>query len=291
MGRGRLVGLAVAAWCAVLAPVAVAKEPVHVQWERLLPALEPAGAAPESLPPDCVELVIACVDAVADDLGARADALGCDHRAIFPRNYQRLTQELRKAIVQPGRFTSQRFMVAEVVLFERLMANAYDGVKVPEAWQVAFDAWAGGDTFGVQDLLLGINAHVQRDMPYVLAAMGLGSKADHDEVNEVLDDAFATIVDEVADRYDPSTSLFASPLTPADDVLGIELVRTWREGVWRNAEALVRARTPKQRARVERRIELNAAATARMLAVAGPPGYAATRDAYCTARAATSARG
>jgi hypothetical protein len=276
---------AVAGGGGLLPAAAVAREPVHVHWESLLGPLQRPGDSPTSLA-ECPKLRITCIDDVARRLGARADALGCDHRAIFARNYQRLTEVLRKFVAQPGFFSSRRFLVAEDMLFARLFFDAYDGRHVPEAWRIAFDAWRGGDTYGVQDLLLGINAHVQRDMPYVVAAMGLGRKDDHDRVNEVLDAAYGTIVDEVADAYDPSTAVFASPLTPVDDVFGIELVRAWREGVWRNAEALVAAKTDAERAAVEQRIEGNAAATARMLAIAGPPGYGAIRDAYCRQRLA-----
>lgn len=265
------------------APAAPAKEPVHVHWESLLPQLVQPGDRPGRLV-ECPKLRIRCVDQVARRLGARADALGCDHRAIFPRNYQRLTQVLRQFIARPGFFGDRDFLIAEAVLFERLFDDAYSERAVPDAWQIAFDAWAGRDTFGIQDLLLGINAHVQRDMPYVVAAMGLGRKRDHDKVNEVLDEAYERIVDEVGERYDPAMGLFASPLTPVDDVFGIELVRVWREGVWRNAESLVAARSPGERDAVARRIELNAATTARLLSLTGPPGYGAVRESYCRAQ-------
>ena len=47
------------------------------------------------------------------------------------------------------------------------------GEPIPEAWRIAFQAAEDGDKAGVQDMLLGINAHVQNDMPFVLASLGL----------------------------------------------------------------------------------------------------------------------
>ncbi len=258
--------------------------PPALDWESLLPALVAPGDQPNRLA-ECRHVRISCVDDVARHLGERADALGCDHRAIFARNYQRLTQVLRSYIARPRFFSNRRFLIKEDVLFARLFFRAYDGGFVPEAWQIAFDAWRQGDTIGVQDLLLGINAHVQRDMPYVVAAMGLGSKSDHDAVNQVLDAAYGPIVDEVTRRYDPLTSIFASPVTPIDDEAAGQLIRTWREGVWRHAEQLVAARNPAALALVKRGIEANAAATARVLAVPRYPGYGVTRDAYCATHA------
>lgn len=263
------------------APAANAAEPIHIHWESLLPQLVAPGDGPGRLA-ECPKPRIACVDQVAAGLHARSKALGCQHRAIFPEIYARLTEQLRRAIVTPQYFKDRRFLIQEAVLFKRLLDRSYDGVFVPEAWKIAFDAWRDGDTVGAQDLLLGINAHVQRDMPYVVAAMGLGSKSDHDRVNEVLDAAYAPIVDLVTQRYDPMTS-YASALSPVSDVFGIELVRGWREGVWRNAEAILSARTPSDRAAVDQRIETNAATTARLLAAPRYPGYGPTRDAYCAA--------
>lgn len=267
----------------VVAAPAAAREPVHVHTESLLPALVRSGDRPGRLA-ECAKPRIACVDAVIRRLRRRADKLGCDHRAVFARNYQRLTEVLRSYIARPDFFSDRKFLDFEDVLFARLFFNAYDGRYVPEAWRIAFASADSGDSYAITDLLLGINAHVQRDMPYVVATMQLGRKSDHDRVNEVLDDAYERITREVIDRYDDSTAVFASPLTPVDDIMGIELVRGWREGVWRNAEALLNAHTPQERAAVDQRIELNAATSARLLSQPGPPGHRAARDAYCASR-------
>jgi hypothetical protein len=138
-------------------------------------------------------------------------------------------------------------------------------------------------------MLLGINAHVQNDMPFVLAALtlrdpkGRTRKDDHDRMNEVLDAAFETVVREVSDRFDPLAAYETWRLSPVTDVFGVELVKLWREGVWRNAERLTNARSDAERAQVAQSIHAQAAATARMIALGttGPPGYRATRDAYC----------
>jgi hypothetical protein len=74
-----------------------------------------------------------------------------------------------------------------------------------------------------------------------------------------------------------------SPLIPLDDLAGLELTRTWREVVWRNAERLANARSEAEWTRVARSIEEYAELNARLIAAAGLPGYRATRDAYCAA--------
>jgi hypothetical protein len=136
-------------------------------------------------------------------------------------------------------------------------------------------------------MLLGINAHVQNDMPFVLAALGLRTrsgasrKEDHDVINEVLDSSYEKVVRAVRDRFDPQVGLTNSELTPADDVLGLELVKGWRELVWRNAERLLNAEDDAERKQVSDQIQANAANWARGFAAAEQSGHRARRDAYC----------
>ncbi len=141
-------------------------------------------------------------------------------------------------------------------------------------------------------MLLGINAHVQNDMPFMLAAITLRDarghtrKDDHDAENKILDDAYDEVVREVARRYDPLASLQLESTAPASDIFGAELVKLWRESVWRNAERLVNAKSDEERKSVADSIHAQAAATASLISTAatGPPGYRATRDAYCAQR-------
>ena len=103
------------------------------------------------------------------------------------------------------------------------------------------------------NLSLGINAHIQRDLPFALAAIGLvkpdGSsrKTDHDRVNIFLNRVTDDLYAEIARRFDPTVDDANLPGT-ADDTGVFQLIPTWREIAWRNAERLVSAPTPEQRA-------------------------------------------
>ena len=68
------------------------------------------------------------------------------------------------------------------------------------------------------------------------------------------------------------------------------MVKGWREGVWRNAERLLAARTDAQRQRVTDSIETNAVSWANLMAAPQTPGYRAQRDAYCAAGGAKADR-
>jgi hypothetical protein len=176
-------------------------------------------------------------------------------------------------------------------LYFRSVALYERNRPVPEAWRIAFDTARSGDANGGQDMLLGINAHVQRDMPFVLATVGMRKrngdtrKPDHDVVNGILSDAYEPIVKAIGQRYDSLVTISNASWNPVDDVAGLEMVKGWREGVWRNAERLVAAKTAKQRRQVVDSIEMNAATWARLIASGTTgPGYRAQRDVYCASR-------
>ncbi|HEX6715355.1 MAG TPA: DUF5995 family protein, partial [Thermoleophilaceae bacterium] len=185
-------------------------------------------------------------------------------------------------------------LYVEDALFANIYINTlrdYErGNSVPPAWQIAFDTAKRADVNAAQDMLLGINAHVQNDMPFVLAALGQRTKAtasrkpDHDKMNEILDAAYERVVRQIEDRFDPLVATTNARWTFADDYAGLEMVKQWRENVWRNAERLLAAKTSAERAQVARQIQQYAAGWAQT--IANPiqvPGYRAQRDGYCDA--------
>jgi hypothetical protein len=123
----------------------------------------------------------------------------------------------------------------------------------------------------------------------VLASLGLhkpngkSRKPDHDEANGTLNRAYEDVVSEIRKRFDPAMDLSNPQFVTLDDLAGLELVRGWRELVWRNAERLLNAKNAKERRQVSQSIESNAATTATAIAAGGIPGYGATRDAFCEA--------
>src|SRR5260370_11935634 len=111
-------------------------------------------------------------------MGAVQERFGCDHRAVFATTYLTLTEVLRDTLRRDPHFFADRdYRIYEDALFANYYFRTLDdnaaGRPVPQAWQIAFQTAASGDANGAQDMLLGINAHVQRDMPYVMATLGL----------------------------------------------------------------------------------------------------------------------
>ncbi len=293
----RLALVSLVAALVLLAPgTARAQDPPFVGWTQLLPGLT-TQYTPSS-ENDCAAGRTHCVDAVIREMRRRFNPLAtaCDHDAIFALTYLRTTEEYRRAIDEPGFFQDTPFVNHEDAVFARYYFEAFDAWRagrrgaVPPAWAAAFRAAADHAVTATGNILLGINAHVQRDLPFVLAAIGLvkpdgtSRKRDHDRVdvilNRVIDDVFA----ETARRFDPTVDDTNLPGT-LDEAALFQIIAGWREIAWRNAELLVSAGSPAARARVADVIETAAASQAALIRVTmgyGLLGSSAARDAYCS---------
>jgi hypothetical protein len=269
-------------------------------WSAFLPAFDTLEN-PQPRPVEhCRRARLRCVERVERKLLALRSRLGCDHKAIFPVTYAHVTRRVAEALQEPGFYSSKPWLIYQDVIFADYFFRAFDaheaGQPVPPAWQVAFDAWEQGRTSAGHDMLLGINAHVQRDMPFVLAELGLHTKKgasrkpDHEKGNIVLSRAYDAIMDDIAEHYDPLVGVADASPSPVDDIGALHLVRGWREGVWRNAERLLNASTPEEYAQVAQSIELHAEAWARSFVAMAPPvdAYGKRRDAYCAAAAGST---
>lgn len=290
MGPRRLAVVALVL-AALAGPGAAPAPPVLPTTDLLPPVAADDPAADRAR--ECGSTGLRCLREVERALGRWERHFGCDHRAVFPTVYRMLTRETRLAIeADPDQFDDPAGLGYEAALFYELYEGAITdhlaGRPVSEAWRLAFDAALRGDWTGGHDMLLAISAHVQRDMPYVLADVGLAlpdgrsRKPDHDQMNRVLAAAYAPIAREVGRRYDPLMSDVES-LPVVDDVGAQQLVAGWREGVWRNAESLVTtAGTPLAPTSVAA-IEANATTWAHAIRNGEVPGRRALRDAHCEA--------
>lgn len=278
--------------------VASAEDPTFVDWSSLLPATGGLAYEPTS-DDECVAGKLSCVDKVIRIMTKRFDALAatCDHDAIFALTYLRTTEEYRRAVEEPGFFEDPNFVNHEDAVFAAFYFDAFDAyqagdlARVPGAWKVAFDAAADSAVSAKGNVFLGMSAHINRDLPYVLEGIGLvkpdgtSRKADHDKVNTFLNRVSDVIFPEIARRFDPSAH-DGSQDGGTDDFASFQIVPTWREQAWRNAERLALAQTPEERALVEASIE--SYATAAAIELRDATAYnallgqsSAERDAHC----------
>jgi hypothetical protein len=296
MPRVSVVSLLLAAALLLAPGAARADDPPYVGWTDLLPGL--STQFDPSSENDCTAGRTRCVDAVIREMKRRFDPLAasCDHDSIFALAYLRTTEEYRRTINDPTFFDDTAFVNHEDVVFARYYFDAFDAwharrdEAVAPAWAIAFRAAADHAVTASGNLTLGINAHVQRDLPFALAAIGLvkpdGSsrKPDHDRVNQILNRVTDDLYAEIARRFDPTIDDANLPGS-ADDFGVFQILPTWREIAWRNAERLASADSLAERAQVAAGIETYAASQAEAIRQAtayGPLRNSAARDAYCS---------
>src|SRR4051794_2611372 len=101
-----------------------------------------------------------------------------DRRAIFLTLYGIVSTEMR-ARVANGAFKDNVWVHRYAVAFANLYRQALEDYEannraaVPKAWRLCFDAAHAGTGLVLQDMFLGVNAHVNNDLPYALTAVSI----------------------------------------------------------------------------------------------------------------------
>lgn len=282
-----------------------AKADPPTPWSAIAPTLTPAFQ-PTS-PNICNRGANECVDSVVAEMQRREAPLdaACSHSEIFALTYLRTTEEYRQSALTPGFFQDPAFINHQDALFAKYYFDAWDKYRagqtsqVSPAWRIAFQAADQKRVSGLGNLLLGMSAHVNRDLPYVLAAIGLkkpdgtSRKPDHDKVNDFLRTVMQPLLEEIEERFDPSIGLVQFEGTTLDEEAFFQILVGWREQAWQNAQLIVAAGSnPFARALVDAQIETVAATAANAILAAtsyNPITGAlfgvtrAQRDAYCAA--------
>lgn len=285
-----------------LVPVAPASaaDPPFIGWSAALPPIVTQYDVTSS--DACVAGRVECVQATIRRMQRRFDPLAarCAHSAVFSLSYLRTTQTYLRTARTAGFYRDPRFVNHEDVAFAQMYFDAYDAyaagrlARVPLAWRTAFRAGATSQVTGTGDLLLGMNAHINRDLPFVLATIGLvapdgtSRKPDHNQINVMLNRVVRPLIDEEDARFDPDMKPWDTPYGAGYTGL-FQTIESWREGAWRAAEQLVSAPDAAAREKVAASIEANAAATAQSIVAATrytpPVSSTRRRDTYCAARA------
>jgi hypothetical protein len=274
--------------------LAALTDPFAYGWTAHLPAW-PDEEHLRSAAKDCPPGKVQCVDQVIREMTRRYERLGCDHAAAFAMTYLLTTEEYRRAVEDPHFFADNAFLNHQDAVFAAVYFDAIDDWRrgrldqVPPAWRIALDAHDRQVVNGLGDTLLGMNAHIRRDLPFVLAAIGMvtpdgtSRKPDHDRVNVFLERVQAEIRQELVRRHDPTVAAAGVPGTDLDEVATFHLIQLWREEAWRKAELLTAAPTPAARDRVARFIEADAAASALAIRTLFASADPAPRAAHCAA--------
>lgn len=178
-----------------------------------------------------------------------------DRRAIFLTCYLMMTRNMI-AYANDGGFHDTPWMYALLYrfieyYFDALDAWDHDAASTPAAWRSAFEADQQPDLHVLQNLMLGVNAHISYDLIYALLdvlrpdwdTLDADHRAqryqDYVIVNRVICDTLDAVQDGVVERHSPAMNWVDLGFGRLDERLTERMIARWREDSWESALALL----------------------------------------------------
>ena len=167
----------------------------------------------------------------------------------FNRLYLRVTESVRQAVgttaFRDARFMSELDIVFANLYFAAVSAADVDPLRAPSAWRPLLGARASRRNSRLQFALAGMNAHINRDLPYGIVTVfeKLGGdlatdqvrRADFDSINELLD----RVEGEVKNDFSHGViGVIDDAAGTVDDLAAMWNVRAARQAAWTNAQVL-----------------------------------------------------
>jgi len=205
-----------------------------------------------------------------------------DPKRIFHATYLRTTIAVAEQIARPGGFAdpqwTERWDVAFAELYLEALEQLQAGEQTSRPWAVAFGARRGLPV--LNRLLLGMNAHINYDLPQALLAVITDEEFDDTELigrreadHKAIDDILASRVpaegDELVSSYGPG-SLPDRLLKPFNESGTRRFLREARQKVWANALSLSQARRTGAGAYAARLAELEELSAAKVTELQAP---------------------
>jgi hypothetical protein len=194
-----------------------------------------------------------------------------DRRLVFLTCYRMMTENITAA-VEARDFEDPEWVNTLMINFADLYFRALDAYESgqadsPPVWQIAFKAASNPHTHVLQDLVLGVNAHINYDLVFALSDL-LASEwqqlspeqrqmryRDHRHVNDVISKTVDAVQDQVIDRFEPLFGVMDKLLGPIDEWMTSWLISDWREEVWEHATRMLDQADETERQAILRHVE------------------------------------
>ena|SRR5664280_340398 len=187
------------------------------------------------------------IAAVVSSMQERLDRLPprLSHQRVFLSTYQRTTQAIGDAIERAS-FEDPEWVARWDIAFANLYLSALDtelagGATVPRPWRLAFAS--SSDLSPLRHVLLGINAHINYDLPQALLAVISNDdfsdrllldrrRRDSERIDKVLSSRVAAEDDELTAAG--GATILDRVLTPLNQLGSKRFLREARQKVWHN---------------------------------------------------------
>lgn len=194
-----------------------------------------------------------------------------DGRRIFLSCYRMMTSNMLAGLNEPL-FVDRQWMRTFILRFADYYETALDAYEndpatAPPVWRLAHDSARDNKTWPLQDLLLGVNAHINYDLVLTVDELlrptwqrlspeqQMRRKQDYDRVNDIIAGTIDAVQDTVLEPAMPLMDWVDRLLGRTDEWLLSGLLTGWRNEVWENASHLMLAEDPDQRAALIRTVE------------------------------------
>eukprot|EP01117_Protostelium_nocturnum_P003700 TRINITY_DN14981_c0_g1_i1.p2 TRINITY_DN14981_c0_g1~~TRINITY_DN14981_c0_g1_i1.p2 ORF type:complete len:274 (+),score=61.16 TRINITY_DN14981_c0_g1_i1:123-944(+) len=206
-------------------------------------AFDPIG--PSLAPAAITATTSAKLDGLVNEMKARWQALdaNCDPDSAFALLYIWMTNT-SAAYVNSGYFDDGNQMANFMDIFAHRYLNGFDTYHVNHStptgpWQEAYSYSDSGYSSVFENLMQGINAHINFDLGivvYNLSYVSASQKKDYDRINDILEYVAPFALGDIAQRYDPSLS---SPVFSATGPIVNAALFAEREAAWQNGNFLL----------------------------------------------------
>ncbi|REJ09185.1 DUF5995 family protein [Halobacillus trueperi] len=196
-----------------------------------------------------------------------------DFNSVFQRVYLLMTKEMQKRLAADF-FTDPIWMERLLIHFADRYFQALDNLQSEKedsrCWTLAFRMAEQKQTFVLQDALLGINAHINYDLPLALhhiiskekiwpdSRLMLHRRKDHERINDVLAELVDIVQDELSAHYARFIKWMDRLLRRHDEKLSSFFLSHCRTNVWYNTELLLNTTSLEQFKEEQQRIDQEA---------------------------------
>ena len=178
-----------------------------------------------------------------------------DSRVIFLNCYLLMTRNMLAAL-EMGEFYDTTWVRSLLHRFAQYYFDALDAYdQEPEStskiWHITHHAAKRADLLVIQNLMLGVNAHINYDLVLALVEMledewptlspaeRHARYQDHSHVNHVIGRTINAVQDQVICRLAPAFFLVDKALGPLDEWMTERLISSWRDTVWNQAVGIL----------------------------------------------------
>lgn len=211
-----------------------------------------------------------------------------DQRCDFLNCYLMMTSNMIAAI-EMGEFNDPEWIHRLLHHFANYYFDALDAYErdlqdTPQVWRLTFDSAQQPDALVMQNLLLGINAHINYDLIFTLVDMlspewqqltqdeRQGRYDDHCHVNDVIRRTIDSVQDTIIEAEIPQINIFEELLGQTDEWLISKVITHWRDEVWEQAQLLLENPDPPERDNICQNIEAQTLKRAQLIQRLFPGG-------------------